>query len=520
MIQLRPGVRELRTQVAGGLLVLMLVACLPLTSFAHAKLVRSQPKANDTLSQVPKLVELWFNEELEPSPGLNTVEVKDPTGTRFDRGEVTLSEGNKKAQVELGELGPGTYTVSWKAVAADQHAMHGTFTFSVATPNVTATTTPSTEQKSVNPSPPQPPNGHMPAMGSEGNQVDQIAWGQTLVRWLSYLAMMMLFGGFAFRSLVLVPSFRRALEGDTGQAMRVSERRVLLFSWISIAVLFISSLAALALQASTDFDKPLGDALSPTMLGRVLGTGYGRSWILQITSTVVIAVILLLLTHRIKRNNSSPYSGLWWAGLLTSAVLLIAPTWTGHAMASAKEFRLAVFTDWLHLLAGGFWVGGLFHLAMSWRPALESIPKQRRPLVLNHVIKHFTRIAMPSVVLLVLAGLYNTWAHIPRLQAFWMTDYGKALSLKLLLVALMLLLGAINNYHFGKRAARLVKREENLNDSEASKLERGFGRSVVFEAALGAVVLLVTAVLVFLTPARSHPAMTDSGTAQMTNQQR
>ena len=519
MIQLRPGVRELRTQVAGGILVLLLVACLPLTAFAHAKLVRSQPRAKDTLSQVPKLVELWFNEELEPSPGLNTVEVKDPTGTRFDHGEVTLSEGNKKAQVELGELGPGTYTVSWKAVAADQHAMRGTFTFSVATSNVTATTTPPTEQKSVSPSPPQPPNGQMPVVGSEGDQFDQIAWGQTLVRWLSYLAMMMLFGGFAFRSLVLVPSFRRALEGDTGQAMRVSERRVLLFSWISIAVLFISSLAALALQASTDFDKPLGDALSPTMLGRVLGTGYGRSWILQITSTVVIAVILLLLTHR-KRYDSSAYSELWWAGLLTSAVLLIAPTWTGHAMASAKEFRLAIVTDWLHLLAGGFWVGGLFHLAMSWRPALVSIPKQRRPLVLNHVIKHFTRIAMPSVVLLVLAGLYNTWAHIPRLQAFWMTDYGKALSLKLLLVALMLLLGAINNYHFGKRAARLVKRKENLNDSEASKLERGFCRSVIFEAALGVVVLLVTAVLVFLTPARSHPAMTDSGTAQMTNQQR
>ena len=520
MMGLTRGTRKHLTQAARGILALLFLACLPLAALAHAKLVRSQPKAKDVLSNVPKLVELWFNEELDASPGLNTIEVKDQKGARVDHGEVTLSEGNKKALVKLGELGSGTYTVSWKAVASDEHAMRGTFTFSVATPNVTPTTTPPTGLATVSPGPPPSPNDQVSAIGSEQDQIDQIEWGQTLVRWLSYLALMMLFGGFAFRSLVLVPSVRRALPGEVGQAMRVSERRVLLFSWISTGLLFITSFAALALQASTVFDKPLSEALSPTMLVRVLGTGYGRSWILQITSTVIIALILILLTRRTKRHASSESSGLWWAGLVATAVLLIAPSWTGHAMASVKEFRLAVFTDWLHLLAGGFWVGGLFHLAVSWPPALSPVPKQRRPLVLHHVIKHFTRIAMPSVVLLVLAGLYNTWSHIPRLQAFWMTAYGKALGLKLLLVALMLLLGAINNYHFGKRAARLVKREESLNDSEASKLERGFCRSVVFEAALGAVVLLVTAVLVFLTPARSHPAMTDSGPGQMLSRDR
>lgn len=47
---------------------LLLVLCLilfPSVAAAHAKMVRSEPQANATLKQVPKTVELWFNEELE-----------------------------------------------------------------------------------------------------------------------------------------------------------------------------------------------------------------------------------------------------------------------------------------------------------------------------------------------------------------------------------------------------------------------------------------------------------------------
>ncbi len=263
------------------------------------------------------------------------------------------------------------------------------------------------------------------------------------------------------------------------------------------------------MQAANVFDKSLGESLSLDVLGRVLSTGYGSFWIMQIASVAVITLILVLLTERVRQNPSQAHSALWWTGLVASAVMLIAPSWTGHAMVAIKHFRLAVFTDWLHLLAGGFWVGGLFHMALTLPPALPALSKSRRTIALHHVIKSFTRVAMPSVALLVLAGLYNTWAHVPRLQAFWLTPYGKTLAIKLLIVGVMLLLGALNNFHFGKRAARLMEAERADPDATGhGKLERGFYRSVAFEAALGVVVLLVTAVLVFMTPARNHPAMT------------
>lgn len=141
--------------------------------------------------------------------------------------------------------------------------------------------------------------------------------------------------------------------------------------------------------------------------------------------------------------------------------------------------------------------------------ALASVPKPRRAIAVHNLITRFTRIAIPTVVLLVLAGLYNAWTHIPGLKAIWTTPYGKTLALKLLVVGVMLLLGALNNFHFGKRAARLVYAQKTNSDvSSLPSLERSFRRSVALEAGLGVVVLLVTAVLVFLTPARSYPAMT------------
>ena len=47
-------------------LALTIFICSSVAS-AHARLERSEPKANSTLGQPPKTLELWFSEELEAS---------------------------------------------------------------------------------------------------------------------------------------------------------------------------------------------------------------------------------------------------------------------------------------------------------------------------------------------------------------------------------------------------------------------------------------------------------------------
>jgi len=484
-----------------GLFAGLLLACLPVTAPGHAKLVRSQPKAKQTVLTPPKLIELWFSEELEPR--LNTIEIKASSGSRVDRGEVVLADGNKKAQVELGELTPGVYTVEWKALSVDQHPMRGKFTFTVAAPIQQPGTG---AQSPAVTSPGTPPTQGQLETSDTEDSADRIFLGQTVARWLSYLAMMLVFGGFAFRSLVLAPALRNVNDHDQRiKAAIAGKRCIVKVLWLGAITLALTSILALVLQASDVYDKSFFQALSPSVLAKVLATGYGPSWLLQAGSVAAITVILLLISRPLGRQPEAEHSALWWAGLVVGAAMLLAPSWTGHAMVSVKHFRLALLSDWLHLLAGGFWVGGLFHLATTWPAVLPTIPKHSRPAALHYLIRSFTRTAMPSVVLLVLAGLYNTWAHVPGIGALWLTPYGQALSVKLLLVLFMLLLGAINNYHFGRRAARLQRKGKGA--PATGQLERGFYRSVVLEASLGVIVLLVTAVLVFLTPARNHPAM-------------
>ncbi len=511
-----------QTQLARGLFVGLLLAFLSVTALAHAKLERSEPKNNSTLRQPPQLVELWFSEELES--GFNSIEVRDQQGKRFDRSGVTLSEGNKKAQISLETLGPGTYAVIWKALSMDQHTLRGEFTFTVAQGGAPGTARSSPSQGSGSPALESMPMG-------KSEQSYEIYPSQSAVRWVSYLSMMMLFGGFALYLLVLAPALRQeSLEepAKVAQVRNATARRIVKWSWTSVVLLLLTSSVSLVFQASGVFDKSLAESLSPSLVGQVIfNTGYGGHWFLEMVSISLLIVILVVLSRKLKRAPDQAHRALWWVGLFAGAVLLLAPSWTGHAVASVKDFRLAVITDWLHLLAGGFWVGGLFHLAMTLPSVVAGVDKGRRIGLVAQVIKRFTRVAMPSVALLVLAGLYNTWVHVPSFGGLWMTPYGKTLLLKLFFVGLMLLLGGLNNFHFGKRIARLAKMQvEAENEAERVKLEQGFTRSVVLEAAIGIVVLLVTSALVFMTPARSHPAMSpnehpvmsSAGSGEVTNQ--
>ncbi|OLE52226.1 MAG: hypothetical protein AUG51_19165 [Acidobacteria bacterium 13_1_20CM_3_53_8] len=495
-----------RRLVAGLVLILVLVLYSSV-AFAHAKLLRSQPEANATLKQAPKTVELWFSEELEQSA--STIIVTDQNGKHVDKNNVSLGEGNKKLQIDVEELGPGTYTVEWKALSTDGHTMKGKFTFTVAPAGTQAAAGQPRQAGQAQPSPPQPSGSPTESMQESGT-----SWTQSVVRWFKYLAMMLLVGGFAFHALVLSPSLRQSRSMNNAQKAvveTVSARRIVLFSWLSLALLIIVSFVELVLQAATVFDKSFGEALSPTLLNQVITqTGFGLSWCLQVWAIIVLLVIVFYLSRLTKREPTGNHRLWWWVALASGAVLLLAPGFTGHAVAASKEFPFAIGTDWLHLLAGGFWVGGLFHLALTLPASLSVLEGRHRLHVLHRVIPLFTRLAIASTILIVLTGLYNSWMHVDRFGELWTTSYGETLLLKVLLVVPMIVLGGINTFVIHPRASRLIEREESVEDGEPANLSRSFYRSVRVEAALGVLVLLVAAILVFLQPAREHPMSRDS----------
>src|SRR5687767_5511847 len=166
---------------------------------AHAKLLRSQPANGEVLREKAKAIELTFDERLQATE-INVIIVTDPTGKRVDKNNATVSEDGKKLLAELEDLPAGIYSVEWRALSADNHSIKGKFSFTIAENNIssfTSTTVNATDNSDF--------GHHMPAQENPTNLFQSVA------RWLMYLAIMTLFGGFAFLLFVLKPSLQQKI---------------------------------------------------------------------------------------------------------------------------------------------------------------------------------------------------------------------------------------------------------------------------------------------------------------------
>lgn len=110
----------------------MLGFVLAASAQAHSTLERSEPKAGSVLKSSPNELRIWFTEPIKT--GLSTIEVRNEAGRSVGLGDLR-ADRNEPLQIHLSlahGLGPGTYKVSWTAVAQDMHVSKGSFAFRVA----------------------------------------------------------------------------------------------------------------------------------------------------------------------------------------------------------------------------------------------------------------------------------------------------------------------------------------------------------------------------------------------------
>jgi copper transport protein len=98
---------------------------------AHAVLRSSDPASGAPLSKPPQKVTLSFTEP--PDLTLSSIHVLDSTGKAVESGKARAVPGNQLAlEVPLGQLANGAYTVSWRTVSrADGHLTNGSYAFGV-----------------------------------------------------------------------------------------------------------------------------------------------------------------------------------------------------------------------------------------------------------------------------------------------------------------------------------------------------------------------------------------------------
>jgi methionine-rich copper-binding protein CopC len=98
----------------------------------HLALVKSDPKANDTLHTAPTAVRLWFTEP--PEMAVTTIKVVSASGTAVPTKPVTRDTSATAPVVAAisGPVAPGSYVVHWKTTADDGHPAAGSIPFVVA----------------------------------------------------------------------------------------------------------------------------------------------------------------------------------------------------------------------------------------------------------------------------------------------------------------------------------------------------------------------------------------------------
>lgn len=93
----------------------------------------------------------------------------------------------------------------------------------------------------------------------------------------------------------------------------------------------------------------------------------------------------------------------------------------------------------VHILAGGLWIGTLFMIvAAGIALAFRAEPaRERRGAMVADMVNGFSPLALGAAATLVLSGIVTAWRHLGSLPALWTSDYGRALILELVVVAVV-----------------------------------------------------------------------------------
>jgi copper transport protein len=388
-----------RAAVAAALAGLWLVGGGPAAG-AHAVLTSSEPAAGASLDRAPGAVTLQFSEA--PDPALSTVHVLDSSGHEVPAAAAPVPGSPRELRVPLPALRTGTWTVTWRAASrVDGHVAQGAFAFGVGLP---AMATPA-------------PNAGTSTAALQGPGPLAVAG-----RWAFYWGVALLLGAAATGLLV----FDRRLPAGAA---------ALLGAALALAA---AGLVAMTLATAASTGAPVG---------RFLASHTGH-WLEARAGALLVAAattggLLLAGPGRAEAARPGPAgqqrvtAWLLALGVAASGALLVHAL-AGHAAAPDPLRPANLASQWIHLLAVGVWIGGL-----AW--LLVGVAGGRRDGI-GRTAARFSLLATVSLAVVALSGLERAAQELGGWGRLLSTSFGRALDVKLGLLAVLVAFGAVNRF--------------------------------------------------------------------------
>ena len=288
------------------------------------------------------------------------------------------------------------------------------------------------------------------------------ALASILAKAAGYAAALLAMGGVTFLAV-----FRAELAAGAAGAALVRDLRRLTAAAAAAGLLVLALRFGIRAARLSGIGVP--GMADPVMLGIV---GDGPLGDAAVWRAAGLALILLVL---------APGRGSAAASLLGALAVTVSYTRVGHSLGEPRWALGALLA--VHLLAAAFWVGALWPLRRAaGSPGAAAL------------LHRFGVLAAGAVGLLVAAGASFAWLVTGDLGALPGTAYGWTLMAKLALVAALLGLAALNKL-------RLTPALVRGDPGAPAKLRRSIG----WEMALVALILLATAALTTITTPPARP---------------
>jgi copper transport protein len=443
-------------------ILLPIAALLVLTALAggasaHANYVSSDPLAGAILPQAPQNVTVTLSEAIQP--GSESIRVTNTSGAEVQSGgaQVSATDPNSMS-ILLHPIGPGVYTVTWNAIsAADGHFTTGSFSFAVENPDGSLP-------------------GPLPSSGATSGAASPAA-AEVVFRYVDLFGLVVALGTAFFGLLVWVPAGMELgdAEGEThAQGLRT------LLRWDAIAY-FAFLIAAVAWLVDA------WSTIRPGSLADVLDSSFLTSLLAQASLAGLSFAAVIILYRALARADASSGRNPFLVPAILGIVIIAAVSLGTHGAASAPFSPAGLLLEALHLLGVVAWVGGLFAIVMVRRSVFNESARSlgRRSL------RRFSRLAGYSVAVILGAGILLGVLLVGSWSALLGTGYGWVVIAKMALFAPMVALGAHN---------RSKLRAESTKEHELSPALRRLAQNIKTEAVIGAVVLVLAAVLTSLSP--------------------
>ncbi|RMH21327.1 MAG: hypothetical protein D6701_02565 [Gemmatimonadetes bacterium] len=440
----------------------------------HLALRSSSPAKDAVVDGWPDVLSLEFTEDVDPALSRVVLVV---AGTEYGLASRAERPGAEVLVYEIPEgLPAGSVEVRWSTTGDDGHPVSGSFAFTVRA--VQAAGAPAETAAPVG-----PPagvggrlevggraeaDGRTDAAGPQEERDPLQSPSQVALRAVFYASLIGLLGGALFFTRV-VPSagwrdgeeqLRNESAARTWRALRIA----------ALLAVLATGLRLLAQQAV------LRELLGEITLADVLDTTWGRGWLWQTAGITAAGVVVWLV--RASASSARAVALITFLG-----VALVVPL-TGHAAGEGSV--VGVLNDAVHVAAAAAWIGGLAFLLAFARP-VAGAPDDDPRRALRRLLPSFSRVALVVAPLTVLTGVVNYLLHGAGLAALLVDPYGRVVTGKTALVAVVLALGAWHNRRIepgvagGEDPARLVP---------SGSLELG----------VALVVVIVTSVLVATPP--------------------